>query len=119
MLNPRRGLRPAVSQSKGCTSIETIWIKYERLCLLRAEALELAVDIGDQSHWSFPHSQVRERMIDPIETSIAELAWMSVHIPATNAQDIERKTKILGDCAMYQSGELITALANSLMADMD
>ena len=113
----RRQLRPAFHNMPDNASLAAIWAKYERLCQLREEAHEFAAGSRSCSNSTASFAEVAERFVDQIESSLCELAWLSVDVQARDGRDIERKTRILTDCMVHQSSDVVTALAESLRRD--
>ena len=113
----RRQLRPAFHNVTDNASLAAVCEKYERLCGLREEAHEFAAGSRSYSNRKASFAEIAERFVDQIESSLCELAWLSVDIQARDSRDIERKTFILTDCMVHQSSDVVTALAESLRRD--
>lgn len=103
-------------QLPNSVTIDAIWSKFKRLQKIRDESMS---DVAADAEAGLPLSaSINDKVLDPIDDELFQLAWLAADSKGASSDDILRKALILTEYLEDNSDDVTQALARSLVTDI-
>jgi len=99
-------------------TIEAIWSKFIRLQKIRDESMADVAAEADAGAGTSLSVSINDKVLDPIDDELFQLAWLAADSKGATANDIVRKAMILTEYLEENSDDVMQALARSLVTDI-